>query len=202
MKGKSDIKIELETISPLVADIPNAPVFTVPEGYFDQFPANLMLKIKDLEAEDPIAELKEISPLLAGLSRAMPMEVPDGYFEQLELPLEKNLTPVVSLRRSRFSSYAIAASIVAILGVGALLFNQVNHKDMPVNSENISAELPKISTGEMDEFLRSFPDPTATDPISASIAPLDIEDMMSDVDEQGLQEFLKDLPDVKTDKLN
>ena len=204
MNGKSDIRNELRAISELVADIPIMPVFTVPEGYFEQFPDKLMEKIRESELNDPTFEIHEISPLLASLSRKMPMEAPGGYFDSITVPpVEvKPLAPVIPMRRKRFGSFAIAASMIAILGFGALLFNKMNSGETSSSNLNVSAELPKLSEGEMDAFLDSFPDIASADPITAVVAPVDVEQMISDVDEQGLQDFLSDLPDVKTNKLN
>jgi hypothetical protein len=203
MEGKSDIKIELETISKLVADIPNVPVFTVPEGYFALFPGKMLLKIKELETEDPANEIIGISPLLAGLDRKMPMQVPGGYFDEIRIPeLNRPLAPVFPLKKKGFSMFAVAASVIVVLGFGALLFSQLGSDNSQLPTGNASVELPKLSDKEMDTFLKTFPDLATNDPITAINIPVDVEEMISDVDEEGLHEFLSDLPDVKSDKLN
>ncbi len=63
------------------------PVFSVPEGYFENFASSVLKKMK--AAELPEDELAVESPLLAGLSRQMPFSVPVDYFSSLayEIPV-------------------------------------------------------------------------------------------------------------------
>lgn len=61
----------------------NAPVFTVPEGYFEQLSSTILAKVKQ---EVTVAgELNELSPLLAGISKEMPYSVPFSFFENMPL---------------------------------------------------------------------------------------------------------------------
>ena len=98
--------------------------------------------------------------------------------------------------------FAVAASVIVVLGFGALLFSQLSSDNSQLPTGNASVELPKLSDKEMDTFLKTFPDLASNDPITAINIPVDVEEMISDVDEEGLHEFLSDLPDVKSDKLN
>ncbi|WP_343671359.1 hypothetical protein [Chitinophaga sp.] len=64
---------ELAAISPLLATLPKAMPFSLPAGYFEQFPAQLLQQIQEAESVSPFAEL----------TRATPFSMPAGYFEQL-----------------------------------------------------------------------------------------------------------------------
>lgn len=196
MKGKSIITTELETISQTVAQIPVVPVFSVPDGYFIHFPEKMSLMVR--QTEDAEAEISEISPVLAGISRKMPMQAPAGYFESLDPVLipeeEKSTGKLIPMGKKGFSMFAIAASIAALLGIFSLLYYQMIPID-PAVPISVSAEIPKVSEQEMDNFLNSFPDTDISEPISSVSDEIDIEALISDVNEKGLQDFLSDLPD-------
>jgi hypothetical protein len=78
MSNINDIKAELESLGsslPFPADVP----LSLPDGYFEGFPAAMLAKIK----ADPLTAAEEtaaVAPLLAGLSKKMPYSLPADYF--------------------------------------------------------------------------------------------------------------------------
>ena len=82
MATREDILNELEQISPVVARISFVNPYQVPQGYFDGFADQVMLKIKpdNISATE---ELEKLSPLLSSLSKKLPYETPAGYFNDL-----------------------------------------------------------------------------------------------------------------------
>lgn len=82
MATRKDILNELESISPVVANISFVNPYQVPQGYFDAFADNVMLRLKadDVSAKE---ELESLSPLLGSLSKKLPFEAPEGYFSEL-----------------------------------------------------------------------------------------------------------------------
>lgn len=203
MRGKSDIQVELESLSRQVSEIPVTQVFTVPDGYFDQLPDQILGRIRALEA-DHAEEIASLSPLLAGMSRKMPMSVPEGYFGEARIPSEtseKTAAPVISMTQNRFRGFAIAASVIAILGFGALLYT-MNQQQGNTDQLSVSKELPKVSEQEMDEFLSGLPDVSVPEPIVVTGNPTEAEEMMRDIDEEGLADFLSDQPEITPKTLN
>ena len=203
MRGKSDIQVELESFSKKVSEIPVKQVFTVPDGYFDLLPGLILEKIRTME-DGHKEEIFSLSPLLAGMSRKMPMSVPEGYFSEVRIPSEtgeKTPAQVVSMPKNRFRHYAVAASIIAILGLGALIYN-MSQQQGNMDPLSVSKELPKVSEKEMDEFLSGFPDITVPEPIVVAGNPAEAEEMMRDLDEEGLKDFLSDQPEITPKKLN
>ena len=77
MENTTDILNELKELSPALAAMEKANVFSVPTGYFDQLTNDIMLRI---EAEH---ELKELSPALAAMKKINVFTVPQGYFDSL-----------------------------------------------------------------------------------------------------------------------
>jgi hypothetical protein len=79
MTHREDIGRELEGLSKEVAGLPVALPYSVPPGYFEQFPEK-MLELIRLSEEG----LEESLPMhLAGLRDQVPFQVPAGYFEGL-----------------------------------------------------------------------------------------------------------------------
>jgi hypothetical protein len=113
MENRNDILTELQLISPLVAGLEPVNPFTVPAGYFDALPGNILAKIRGVAtasaeiyqvpagyfedlAENILLkikaashetrdELNEVAPLLNTISRGEVFSIPAGYFEQANL---------------------------------------------------------------------------------------------------------------------
>ena len=56
------------------------PVFTVPDGYFENFAASVWLKLRSQHLQSPYDELNELSEVLAAIPKKMPYTVPENYF--------------------------------------------------------------------------------------------------------------------------
>lgn len=92
MAQKATILDELKELNSSLAEVNLLPVYSVPAGYFEAFPAEIMKRVKALDAAgDAAEELASLSPLLSGLSKKMPHAVPAGYFESLSQSLEQHI---------------------------------------------------------------------------------------------------------------
>lgn len=84
MSTNKHIQDELRELNSTLPSDAKKPVFSVPENYFENFAASVLLKIKEEAAVSAADELTSLSPLLAGLSKKMPFEVPENYFSTLD----------------------------------------------------------------------------------------------------------------------
>ncbi|MEP6596985.1 MAG: hypothetical protein ABJA71_13615 [Ginsengibacter sp.] len=95
----------------------------VPEGYFDNLPANILKKIKSLEG-DIGEELKQLSPMLYAVQNENVFSVPKGYFETLPGIILSAVKPQAKIaaikKRSMVWDYAAAAMLSAVMAVSAL----------------------------------------------------------------------------------
>jgi hypothetical protein len=208
MPSSKHILNELSAISQTVANITDRPVFTVPENYFAQFPEKLMSKIR----EDAQFETTLISPLLGGLERKTPFNVPEGYFSALEDQLKKAVLPAVTpetapvipmFRKRQVWKLSVAAMLAGIIGISAWFYFQQAAAPFSPAQVNVKAELPKVSEDEITDFLLSVPEmPQAETPQVAGLNNLNVEDMLKDVQDGELQDFVKEMPDLQTEKLN
>jgi hypothetical protein len=57
--------------------------YAVPQGYFEEFAAKLLARIKTGQSGDPREELSVLSPLLDRIDKKAPFQVPEGYFDNL-----------------------------------------------------------------------------------------------------------------------
>lgn len=209
MSTSKDIFSELNAISPAVAEIKALPVFTVPEGYFDDFPSKMMELVKKNDRSELDAELESISPFLAGLEKKNPFTVPEGYFSSVKVPmevLEPKTAKIVSFNsRARFRTLMAAASIVAVLGVGIWLFQMNPKPAAKINDTtlNINSELPKLSANEITNYLDSLPEEINLDPISlAGVEEIDLDKVMENINEAELEQFIKENPGFTEKNMN
>ncbi|HLO82060.1 MAG TPA: hypothetical protein VK166_13925 [Chitinophagaceae bacterium] len=209
MSAREEISSELSKISKTVAELPLMPVFTVPEGYFDGFPAKLLEKIRKTEELDVVSELEQISPLLASISRKTPFSVPDGYFSQLEqlLPQNEQLPAkvVTMLQPAKLRIWWAAAAVTAILGFFAW-FYIINNNRIGIDGPalvNVNAELPKISETEINSYLATTPEPIQIEPLSlAGVQEADFDAIMNDITESELQQFINENPTLQIENMN
>lgn len=83
MTQKDNILQELKELNSRLADIEVQNVYMVPAGYFDGLAAQVMARIKAMEADNAADELDALYPQLGKLSRKMPYSLPKDYFETL-----------------------------------------------------------------------------------------------------------------------
>jgi hypothetical protein len=93
MERSNEILTEIREIAPVLGKSgPIRSPFTLPGGFFENFPEILMFRIRLEASGSPEAvnkmdnirsdqEIDNISPLLAGLQHKTTFQVPDGYFE-------------------------------------------------------------------------------------------------------------------------
>ena len=86
MNSRKNIQRELELYNSSLPFDVRMPVFDLPGGYFENFAAAVLAKIKGQTADTAAEELAELSPLLAGLSKKAPYSLPDNYFATTFVP--------------------------------------------------------------------------------------------------------------------
>jgi hypothetical protein len=207
MLNRANILSELKAISPVVEKLPFSPVFTVPEGYFTQFPETLLQRIRKEENQEVFTELEEISPLLAAkLTKKMPFSLPEGYFSESILPpnSEAPVARVVPMypAKKTWMLYA-AAAIVALVGVFSLFYLVSNNDGTSGTDLNLSAELPKLKSTELNTYLLNSPDDVPAEPLSlAGLDEIDFESLIDEVNDKELSEFLSENPSLRIEALN
>lgn len=85
MNSRSTIQQELKELSSFLPHDIEQPVFTVPNGYFENFAASVWQKLRSQHLQTPHDELTELSTMLAAIPKNNPYTVPENYFSGFTL---------------------------------------------------------------------------------------------------------------------
>lgn len=184
MKDQQQISSELKTISSVVAGLPKTFPFQAPEGYFHQFPDQLLHKIKSQEIEN-----ESLSPLLASLRKENPFSAPIDYLAEFKVDIPQPETKVIRLFNTKtVLKYAAAAAVIGIIATFATLFS----KNEPINAIAKSTEETKISSDAFAFYL------SETEDLSESRIEESIEDspsLLVQMDAGLVSEILREIPE-------
>jgi hypothetical protein len=248
MTQRDTILQELHELKSSLADAVFQNVYQVPTGYFDGLAAEILKRIKALEATSPTEELENLSPLLNTISKKMPHSVPAGYFDTLGKKLEQtiltgnesaqeeletlspllsglrnkktytvpagyfeNLQPavdkenadskakVVSITSRKWFRYAAAAVVVGFVAtIGFILLNKNESIDPASKSYAwVEKNLKKVSTNDINEFVELANEGT-TDIVKTE-AKDEISNLLKDVSDKEIQEFLNETQSAETE---
>ena len=194
---------ELASLSPLLSKISKQVPYTAPAGYFDTIEKNLYQTIVNDSDQTAGEELESISPLLGQLKNKPTYTVPEGYFENLQTAIVKqNFAPevkVISISSHKWFRYAAAALVVGFVAtIGLLLLNKPERIDPSTKSFAwVQKNMKKVSTDEINQFVElastGTPDVVKTDPKD------EINNLLKDVSDKEIQDFLNDTQAAESD---
>ena len=201
----TNVKEELACLSPLLSNVSKEMPYTVPAGFFQDLSEDLLKKISEHEDHQTSEEeIGSLSPLLGSLKNKNPYSVPSGYFDTLETRVvrqragsfgDKEETKVISITRRRWYRLAVAAVVIGIVAIGGLLFikpGQINPVDDP--HAWIEKNVKKVNKDKIDEFVSLANDDSneKVDNESEAAKKAEIKELMKDVPEKEIEEFLND----------
>ena len=182
---------ELTQLSPLLSGISKVGPFELVGGYFDGFEEKIMATIRQSEDYQTAGEeLSVLSPLLSGIGKQNPYTVPQGYFENfgnniyLKSPTQQKARTVSMVNRKWFR-YAAAAIVVGFIALTGIQF--LNNNSGGISHPTEVIDLKNVSTDDINNFIL-VTDEGATE--QTSVAKSDIKDLMKDVSDKDLQDFL------------
>lgn len=198
---------ELSFLSPMLTNVSKQLPYSVPPGYFEELAEKAMQSVHESnDYQTAKEELETLSPLLSGLPKQMPYAVPQGYFETLSgnINTEKNkpVTKVVSITSHKWLRYAAAAVITGVITLGGFLYvNSLNHFD-PVEQPYawVKKSIQKINKNDIDAFVKlaDVQLPNQTVVLSTPVKPDEIKELMKDVSDKEIQDFLNETPDTES----
>jgi hypothetical protein len=209
---------ELEILSPLLSQIGKKMPFSTPAGFFDELGENAVAGAQAIDFVND--ELENLSPLMSSLRRMFVYEIPAGYFEQLPnqiLQAAKAQQPakVVSMRFTRqVLRYAAAAVVAGLIVTAGWLYlgNGGVKKITPDNKATAtvaSAELDSIPDDMLEKYLESATPTPAENSIAATstaanqeLNATDMKDLLADVSDEDLQQYLEKYSTVKDIQTN
>jgi hypothetical protein len=126
----SDVKEELEMLSPLLAAMPTSVPLSVPSGYFSQLSQNILQYTGAADAVPDIFAEEEPS-ILADLPKWFPMSIPAGYFNQLPAQLLQKIHAAEAREELSTLSPLLAETPKTVpLSVPAGYFNELSTEIM------------------------------------------------------------------------
>ena len=192
-------KEELETISPLLNSLSRKLPYEVPQDYFGELSETVVGGVRAIDFVK--GELQHISPLMDSLKHKNVYQIPEGYFDNLAgniLDKIKSRQPakVVSMGH-KVMRYAVAAAIVGVMAIGGwMYFNNAAPTEQPLAAIEKLSDDSGVSEQEMSNYLENE---TLTVAISTPIETeedmdaADVKEMLSDVSEDELQQYLTTL---------
>jgi hypothetical protein len=204
---------ELEILSPLLSQIGKRTPFSTPAGYFEELSENAVAGAQAIDFVN--GALENLSPLMSSLKNKPVYEVPAGYFEQLPgevLQAAKAQQPakVVSISFTRrFIQYAAAAVVAGVIAVAGWMYMNKGSEVTPNKGEVVVADVPrpelnKLSDEVLEKYLESqtaAPAETAAaatgNTANAEIDTNDMKDMLADVSDEDLQQYLDKYSNTK-----
>lgn len=183
--------------SPLSNDAQNNNPYSIPENYFNGLEERLMQAVRErADYQTAKEELNDISPVLNSIGKENPYDVPQGYFENLTTEINKPKAKVVSITHRKWFRYAAAAVVVGIISMSVFLFaGKKSSIDVNKNPEAwVAKNVKKVNTNQLNEFIKlADEENTAKASILNKIdKPEDLKDLMKDVSDQEMQDFLKE----------
>ena len=214
IKAQDNATEELESMSPVLHNLPQQNVFTVPEGYFEDLPTAVLDLIHS--ADDMDAELSELSPVLLDIRKKNVFTVPEGYFELFADQIIRTIQPVqakiVSMRSRTavFLRYAVAAVFTGVIALGVYQFTGNADPSKTVlpgfyadakQIRDVDAELAKVSDDDIIKYLQANGENIDAQTVALNIAADNELPAQEDylMDDKALDKFLDniDINDLK-----
>jgi hypothetical protein len=189
-------------LSPVLNKLSKEMPYSVPAGYFETLEKNLLRSIHESNRyQTPKEELETISPFLGSLKKQTPYTVPQEYFETLVH--DKPAAKVVSFTGRKWFRYAAAAVVTGFIALAGLLyFNSRNHFD-PVDQPYawIKKSIKKVDTKDIDAFVKLAEEelPNQKDVVVTPVNAEEIKELMKDVSDKEIQDFLNETPETETE---
>lgn len=198
---------ELGHLSPLLSQLPKTMPYTVPAGYFEDMESTL-ISVAMYGEQGAKEELENISPLLSGLKKEMPYHVPAGYFDTVSAPVGEVNEPakVVSMGGSRkwfrYAAAAVVTGVVALLSILYISQDNTGKTEGTVAAKfekNMLKEIRKTSDTVLTEFVKQFDEAgLRTDETAATDTNKDVKDLLKDIPENELKQFLNETAETET----
>lgn len=205
MKRNEKIQHELTEISLEIAGIDPVNVFTVPEGYFENFAEECAALVQvspsidqysipqqvpsgyfDHLATEILAKIKSEDAEMPSFGKLKhPFTVPENYFKNVSSEILQKIRPAKVIKmQTHFFRYAAAAVITGILGLS--LFNLSDKKDSVEPNIVAYAQNGSIKEDAIDKALESVKDEEIVSYLSATGQDVNAALVASVIDENNL----------------
>jgi hypothetical protein len=138
MNNRIDIQNELKELNSQLPFEKGPEVYSVPQGYFEDFAASVLERLKTENTSSASEELEILAPFLARIPKTIPFSVPEGYFthttEELSDWVKEDNLPEI-LQSGREMPYQVPVGYFETLpGIMLKKVNPVEAKVIPISS--------------------------------------------------------------------
>lgn len=206
-----NVSEELNYLSPLLTNISREMLYAVPAGYFEGLAEKMMELIREsndyLQKESfgqtAKEELETLSPLLSGMKKTLPYSVPQGYFENLVEEKNKPAAKVISITHRRWFKYAAAAVVTGFIVLAGFIYSNSRNAVDPVEQPYawVKKNIKKVDKADIDAFVKLADEELTNQTVVATspLKPGEIKELMKDISDKEIQDFLDATPDSETD---
>jgi hypothetical protein len=174
--------------------------FSVPEGYFDHLPDNMLKLVRSSELHSVIEEINELSPLLGTIGKTMPFVIPEGYFaDEIVPPASRGRVVRIGRQWMRLAVAAVVTGIVAFFG-----YKFINQDRITPASDSyawIKNSIQQVSNEKLSEFIELV----NADSSDLSVAPTtnypEVAVLLKSVPEEEIESFLNDTEILEQDPI-
>ena len=199
MEAKNAVE-ELGYLSPSLNNISRQLPYTIPTGYFESLAEKMMQLVRESNKyQTAREELETLSPLLSGLKKTMPYSVPQGYFENLDEKRNKPVAKIISIVSRKWFRYAAAAVVTGLLVLAGLIYLNPGNRVDPVAQPYawVKKSIQKVDKADIDAFV-NLADQAQAAVATTPVKPGEIKELMKDVSDKEIQDFLDTAPDTET----
>lgn len=180
MNKANDISEELKSMGSFLADMPRTMPYSVPQGYFDQFPGTVHHTIKNISEPESVPAWGKSMPhnvpggyfnnltadLVAaatsgnvahGLPKEIPFSTPHGYFDALPAKMllaakasDAKRRTIPLANRHVFRQLRWAAAALLIIGIGMGSYNMFFRS----NPDKTEVMLAAVPANDIHEYLQ------------------------------------------------
>jgi hypothetical protein len=193
---------ELSYLAPSLIPVSRHMPHAVPPGYFEGLAETLIRKIREQsDTQTAREELETLSPFLSGLKKTIPYAVPGGYFEGLGETRKRPAAKMVSITHRRWFRFAAAAVVTGLIAMTGLIYfssrNAVDPVDQPYAW--VKKSIKKVDKADIDSFVKLADEELSNQAAVASnpVKPEEIKELMKDVSDQEIQDFLETTPETE-----
>ncbi len=194
MEAKNAVE-ELGYLSTSLNNISRQMPYAVPAGYFEGLAEKSMQLVRESnDYQTAKEELETLSPLLSGLKKTMPYSVPQGYFESLAEKRNKPAAKIISITGRKWFRYAAAAVVTGVIVLAGFIYlisrNTVDPVEQPYAW--VKKSFKKVDKADIDAFVKLAEEEfnNQTSVASNPVKPEEIKELMKDVSDKEIQDFL------------
>jgi hypothetical protein len=192
---------ELNYLSPIFSNVSRQIPYSVPAGYFEGLAENMMQLVRESnDYQTAKEELETLSPLLSGMNKTMPYSVPQGYFENLVEEKNKPAAKVISITHRKWFKYAAAAVVTGFIVLAGFIYSNSRNSVDPVEQPYawVKKNIKKV---DIDAFVKLADEELTNQTVVATspLKPGEIKELMKDISDKEIQDFLDATPDSEND---